>query len=276
MKIDDNILRFFAFDIFLPDESSSKFGIFYDLAELFGLEYNEEAVKLLRKTLRASSENPKRKAQIDWEADRVSVIATQPSVIFTIAKTINELSLPQYRQFLDETTSSRLAEILESWERPKPQKWGVGDVFYFSLCDGAFVYGQVLAKDYYGSTCALFELKTERIEKDLQVMCKRSVITILHVGPELLDKGIWTVLGSHSISIDPDSGPGGRRGQVGCRSFDARILVQLAEAYYGLIPWNAFYRENYLDELLMKPFKRPPKAVILSPREREQYMASRQ
>jgi len=253
MKIENNTLKFFAFDILMPDESCSRFGIFHDLAALFGLEYNAEAVKLLRKTLRASDKDPKRKARIDWEADRVSITTAQAGVILVVAETINELSAPEFRQPFDEAASSQLLDLLTSWERPRPKKWKVGDVFCIPLRDGSFAYGQVLAQDYRTPTCSLFELRTEQMQRDWQVVPKSRIITILHLGPELLDKGIWVVLGNQPVSADPDSGPGGRQGQIGCRSFGANKLVQLAEAYHGLIPWNSFYKQDYLDELLMEP-----------------------
>lgn len=48
------------------------------------------------------------------------------------------------------------------------------------------------------------------------------------------------------------------------------MLQELAEAYYGLLPWNAF-GEGYYDEMLMRGFERPKTALVLGPSERLAY-----
>lgn len=80
-------------------------------------------------------------------------------------------------------------------------KWEPGDGFSIPLQDGTLAYGQVLTKGYGVPTCALFELKTERPDKDLKGICGNRTITVLHLGPELLDKGIWVVLGNQPLSV---------------------------------------------------------------------------
>jgi hypothetical protein len=271
MKIETNVLKLFAFNIYLPDESSSRFGIFHDLAELFGLEYNADAVKLLRKTLRASPEDSKRKVRINYEADRVSITAARPNVIFVVARTINELSLPEFFRPLDEATASQLLKALTSWKRPKPKKWGVGDVFSIELSDGTHAFGQVLAKQHGSPTCAIFEARAPQKDLDLDVVCTSRIATIARVTPDQLDKGIWAVQGRRSVHADPNSGPGGPPNQVGSLSRTANVLNNFAEAYHGLLPWNYAADEKWLDSLLMPGMERPPSAICLSPEERKQY-----
>jgi hypothetical protein len=69
MTINGSKLDVFAFTIYLPDECSSKFYIFHDLAELFGLEFNEEAAKRLKKLLKEDPNDPGAKLSMDREAD---------------------------------------------------------------------------------------------------------------------------------------------------------------------------------------------------------------
>ena len=42
------------------------------------------------------------------------------------------------------------------------------------------------------------------------------------------------------------------------------ILSSLANAYYGLAPWNAFYKDTYFDELLLPGIARPSDVMLVS------------
>ena len=271
MKIEGNTLYLFAFNIHMPDESSSRFGIYHDLAGLFGLEYNNEAVKLLRSALRTSGEDPGRKVNIERVASCVYITAARPEVIYLVAKTVNELSLPDFREQLDAGAQADLLDALRSWRRPKPKKWAPGDVFSIELNDGTHAFGQVLAKQYRSPTCALFEARAAQMEEDLDQVCSSRVVTILRLTPDQLDKGAWAVLGRLPVVADPDSGPGGPPNQVGSRSFSANVLTSFANAYHGLEPWNSSADEYFFDGLLMEGVERPASAKWLSPEPRRQY-----
>ena len=47
--------------------------------------------------------------------------------------------------------------------------------------------------------------------------------------------------------------------------------MDLAEAYYGLIPWNVYADEKELDKMLMKGVRRPRSAKVLKRKECKQY-----
>ena len=265
----------FAFDIYLPDESSSRFSIFHDLAELFGEEFNHDALKRLRKLLAAHPDNPKGKLQSDYEADNVSLTASKPGVIWLAARIINENSIQKYKRNYTDSEYQEILEKLRSWKRPKPRKWSVGDYFCIELSNGELAYGQVVAKEYNFPTCALFEAKSRDI-LSVEDVRKTRVISILHLGPDLLDKGVWKVMGPGKPIADPDSSPLGKRGAVGTRSFGSgTALQQLAEAYFGLAPWNVGYcgDDHYYDKRLMPDVTRPSNCQWLSEEERQAYRA---
>ena len=276
MTIKDGKLDVFAFTIHLPDECSAKFRIFHDLAELFGLEFNEQAAKKLKKLLKEDPNDPGSKLSMDREADYVSLRASKADVIALIARLINENSLPVYKRDFKDEDYERIKVALSSWKRPKPKPWAVGDVYAFKLLDGSFGFGQVIDSQYGAPSCALFERKTEDELAGHEVLGSR-VISILHIGSDLLDKGVWKVLGNHPPVAKSAESQHGPRNQVGAKSFGGGGIVEdLANAYFGLIRWNGrSYREDYLNGLLMPGIQMPETCWILNPEERRAYRLER-
>ncbi|QGS69154.1 hypothetical protein CV093_14825 [Oceanobacillus sp. 143] len=77
----------------LPDASTSYFLIDNDLAELFKLETNNEAIKLLRKTVREKIEPYLyKRIGFDYESSAVIIRTTNAELILEIAIVINELA----------------------------------------------------------------------------------------------------------------------------------------------------------------------------------------
>lgn len=73
-------------------------------------------------------------------------------------------------------------------------------------------------------------------------------------------------MGSLKPLADPYKGPCGHPSEVGGRSWDG--LEVLANAFFGLAPWNAFAKETYLDGFLLAGVGRPASAVMLDEAER--------
>jgi hypothetical protein len=275
MSQEKNIFKAFAFDIYLPDETSSRFYIFHDLAELFGEEFNRDAIRRLKRLLAEYPDNPRGKLISDYEADNVSLSASKPEVIWLVARVINENSLPKYKKEYSVKEYERILQKLKAWKRPKPTKWQAGDFFCFELSNGELAYGQVLSKDYGAPSCALFEARSPAVIP-IKEIAKTRVISILHLGSDLLDKGLWKVVGGGKPIADPDSSPLGKRFAVGEISFGGgEALQDLAEAYFGLAPWNVGYcgDDYYFDKQLMPGVKRPSQCLWLSEEERQAYRA---
>jgi hypothetical protein len=96
-------------------------------------------------------------------------------------------------------------------------------------------------------------------------------ISILHLTGMLLNNGKWKVLFNETVRLNPDSGCGGKNGNVGSSSYSDNTLEGLANAYWGLKPWNVEHDENFYDEILLKNISRPNNAIILNKADRQKY-----
>ncbi|WP_368906946.1 Imm26 family immunity protein [Bacillus wiedmannii] len=256
-------------DIFLPDATTSYFFITEDLAEILKVETNYDALKQFRKILRNEIEKDLYK-RIDFSQDSSEVVirTTNAFTILKIAVIINGL----INETISEVEITEAGHKLLSHKRPKKQKWKAGDIFLLNLRDDTYVFGQVLRKSYGSPVCGLFNLNTETIPA-VEKISNHPFISILTLLSSSLDKGDWKVVGNIDIRINIDEVPWQHSGLgvAGSMSYSDGALLELANAYYGLIPWNVYYKEDYFDEILLSPFKRPNIAKMLSPIEREHY-----
>ena len=232
--IDGSTLRYFAFDLWLPDASTAAFVVFRDLAELFGVEYQSEAMDRLEHALRAHSEDLLADLDLDYEGSAASIHAKKPGDALALALVINELCVPPHQRPIDETVQKQLARLLQGWKRPRSQPWKEGDVFAAPLGDGSFAHGQVLAKKYGSPTCALLDVRRPEPVASVDEATSARVLAILHLGSDLLDQGVWRVLGNAPVVAAYDSGPQGDGYSVGNISYGGGwALVDIAEAFYG-------------------------------------------
>ncbi len=268
-------LKYFAFDVICPDEAYSRFLIAHDLAGLFGVDYNEQAVKLLRRALANTDARNRTGLSVDWESGCVFVTSAKPIPIYTAASCINGLCLPTYRRSVTPKIAADLESLLCGWVRPKPKRWKVGDLFCFKYADDLFGFGQVLGKRSISPTCGLFSLRTSHVPDDLSLITSSAMIAILHVGQDELAIGNWKILANLPPAAMPDSGPQGDGMSIGNRSFGGgSALEALANAYYGLVPWNTFYGdERFWEQFLMSNVKVPNWVLHLSPEELLKYKA---
>lgn len=252
-----------------PDENYNSFSIFEDCAELFGQEFQSDAYKLLKAKLKDTKPKP----SMDYEGDYLHITTANVDTIITIIEAIFELSNSEYKTKFPVLDLDQLKKEFTSAKknRPKPKKWDSGDVFIIPLKDNTYSVGQVLDKKY--CTCALFNnrLTNEFLGKD--EFKKLKPISILHLGTgDLLNNGTWSVLFNEIVTLNPNNGSGGKFGEIGSRSYGGcGIMTDLAEAYWGLRPWNTLYKDDYYDEKLLKNVSRPKTAVILNSAERKKY-----
>ena len=252
----------------LPDENQGYFSIFEDLAEFFGKEYQSDAVKSLRSKLK----NIKPKATIDYEADFTHITTTNVDTLISVINAIIELSKDKYEDY-SKIDSLALREILlqAKKNRPKPIEWKIGDIFAIQLADKTFSFGQVLDKKY--CTCVLFNYRSGKPELSKLNYLELQPLSILHLSNgDLLNNGHWSIISNEQVKIDPNMGYGGKAGTIGSISHGrCRAMVDLANAYWGLEPWNVMFEENYYDKLLLKGIPIPNTAVILSQEDRVKY-----
>jgi hypothetical protein len=252
----------------LPDENQGYFTIFEDLAEFFRTDYQSDAVKILRAKLK----DIKPKASIDYESDYTHITTSNVETLLSVINIIFELTNDEYKNgvVLD---LPKLKIIFDKAKktRPKPKIWNTGDIFLIPLIDNTFAYGQILNKKY--CTCVLFDIKANENTLSKSRFEQLNPLSILHLSNgDLLNNGQWKILFNEPVSLDPNSGSGGKIGTIGCISFGGcGMMVDLANAYWGLQPWNVLYEENYYDLLLFKGVLRPETAIILNQIERAKF-----
>ncbi|MGG3572860.1 Imm26 family immunity protein [Bacillus gobiensis] len=260
-------------EILLPDASTSYFFIDDDLAELFKLETNNEALKLLRKTVREKVEPDIYKLiGFDYESSAVIIRSTNAELILEIALVINELA----KVNLSAEEISITKNQLLSHKRPKKQKWKVGDIFQIFLEDGTYVFGQVVWKSYTHPVCGLFDINKSDVPT-LEEIISNPFISILSLTPTSLDNHSWKVLGNMNVRVQKKDVSEKFNGSscIGSMSFTSGILEDLANAFYGVTPWNVFAEEDYFDQILLPTVKRPSTAKVLSLSERNLYRKER-
>lgn len=263
MKKNQKELKCGLVDIHGPTASDKACSIFENLAELFECETNTEAADTLVKKWNFLSK--KGKLDLDSESDYVS-IRTSKTHIVDLAVLINELS----GNTLEKKDISSAKKEVKSWKQPEAFLWDKGDVFYIKISDSVTVYGQVLDKTSYNApTCVLFSYFTDNPANCIDRILTSEPITILHVDDGCLNDQTWVVFGREDPVLKPDSGPCGKKGAVGSIDWDG--LETIARAWHGLNPWNRYYKDDYLDEMLLEGVSRPSNAVMLDRASLEKY-----
>src|SRR6185312_4777670 len=237
--------------------------LFLDLAELFGVRTNREALNRLQTAWR--TEGGRGMLGADREADRVSLFASRDSIV-DVALLIDRLTVPSLRRASTVEEVARVRAIVKTYKRPPRFRWEVGDVFAVPLKDGSFGFGQVLWEQTFSErteirapTCALLDLRAQELPKSLGTALASRVVAILHVQSHHLDEQEWTVIGRDSPVADPFSGPCGHPGKVGSVSWDG--LEVISGAWHGLEPWNDKYR---FEDYLIPGITRPDRALMVA------------
>jgi len=256
-------------EILLPDATTSYFFIDEDLADLFKLETNNEALKILRKTAREKIEpNMYKRIGFDCESSAVIIRTTIAELILEIAIIINELANVNLSNEEIGITKNQLL----SHKRPKKQKWKVGDIFQVPLENGKYTFGQVVWQSYNNPVCGLFDFSETEVPT-LEEIISFPFISILSLTPNSLDNHRWKVLGNMNVSVQKKDVPKKFNGTdcIGAVSFTSGTLEDLANAFYGVIPWNVYAEEDYFDQILLPSVKRPSTSKVLSLSERSLY-----
>jgi hypothetical protein len=152
------------------------------------------------------------------------------------------------------------------------QQWEVGNVFVVKLKDGKFVLGQIVGREariLNSISCAFFDLRvTDRSDVEgIRELPRDKAFSILFVTRDLLDAGVWEVVGNRPISIPKQSFPyeGLReKGFLGAKVIGSGIVNRFLNAFYGLEPWDDWKDPNYLDRLLIFKNKKPLALVFKS------------
>ncbi|MGG0176464.1 hypothetical protein [Gottfriedia acidiceleris] len=256
-------------EVFLPNPSISYFFIAEDLADFFKMETNYEAVKYFRKILRENMDlKDYKKIEFDRESSEVVIRTSNALVMLEIVVLMNKLINFE----LSKEEIRKVEQQLISHKRPKKQKWSIGDLFLISLSNNTYALGQVVWLSYSEPVCGLFDINFRKIP-DLFETDNYNYISVLSVTSCSLDDYSWKVVGNIDVMIDKSEVDRKHIGEseIGSISHSSGVLDDLAEAYFGIQPWNVMYDEDFYDQLLLPSVTRPSTSIILSPLERERY-----
>ncbi|MCB9685933.1 MAG: hypothetical protein H6736_00100 [Alphaproteobacteria bacterium] len=223
-------------DIDLPSASDPSCSFLVDLAALTSATTQAEAAERFAAAWHADQGG---RLDVDVEADAVAVTGGRDAVVRAAALVARQSGRP-----VADADVQAVGAVLRALRRPRALPWRVGDVFAVPLTDGSWAFGQVLWEQDLAAgsglrapTCALLEHRAAALDVDLLDALTSRTLAILHVASDHLDRGRWRVVGHHDPVDDPFRGPHGRPGH-GATSWDG--LQELAEAWHGLAPWNAW------------------------------------
>lgn len=149
------------------------------------------------------------------------------------------------------------------------QQWEIGDVFTVPTVDGQLALGQIVGREpsvLNSVTVALFDQRyapsPSIVPMDLSEARAFSVLFTTH---DLLDSGVWRVVGTKPVAIPRAQLPyesTRATGFVGAKVTGSAIVRELINAFFGLVPWDDWKDPNYLDGLLRPTRKRPANAML--------------
>lgn len=150
----------------------------------------------------------------------------------------------------------------------RKQIWTIGDVFSIPLDDGEVVAGQVIGQEpqaLNSATIAVFDAKSGATAVDPEALDSEGIFAKLFVTRDLLDSGVWHVVGHRSPLVPEGSRPYEDlrgRGFIGARIHGSANVTAFVNAFYGLRPWDAWHDPNYLDQFLVSMAKKPVGRLI--------------
>jgi hypothetical protein len=152
------------------------------------------------------------------------------------------------------------------------QNWEIGDVFTVPTADGQLALGQIVAREpsvLNSVTVALFDQRyvpsPSIVPMDLSAA---RAFSVLFTTRDLLDSGVWRVVGTKPVAIQREQLPyesTRAAGFIGAKVIGSAIVREFINAFFGLVPWDDWKDPNYLDGLL-RPARKRPAGVMLKRR----------
>jgi hypothetical protein len=260
----DNEIKFGNFDISRPDEVSPMFGIFENLVDFFGVEYQSEAVEKLNAELKKIELKPK--PIIDFESDNTQINTKSADTIFSVAKIINNISLSKYRIDFKEKELDEIYKKLKKWKRPPRQKWKIGDIISVPMSNNSFAFGQVIGTHLTKTSpiLVLFDLTKENPETSIEELIKSRPLSVYNSYEDEIKNHLFKVLFNCEVLVNPERVPN--------KKFHGGVnLSTLADVYFGLEPWNIMNNENYYGNYFLPEIGRPENIILLSDEEKIKY-----
>lgn len=154
---------------------------------------------------------------------------------------------------------------------PKKISINDGDVFVIPLeGDVALGIGVVVevTPDALNSVlCGFYDLKfNEKNDVKLDDINDDNLISIQFVTPDLLKNGSWEII-SRISPVDPNKYFDYEKlksdGYIGANIRGSSNIRKFISAYLGLYHWNCFFKDDYLDDFLLAPEKKPERIFFI-------------
>lgn len=149
------------------------------------------------------------------------------------------------------------------------QKYNSGDVFTVQLLDSTYSVGQVLKISRLALNsvfCAFFSMRLKEGQKpEYSEIVSSNIISILFVTRDLLDSKKWKVVANFPSVEVPSKINYEELEQnkfVGAKIIGSANVVKFLSAFHSIFPWNAFFKDNYFDNLLISPEKKPENLIF--------------
>jgi hypothetical protein len=249
--------------ILLPDEMSNRFTIFEDLAYLFNTSYQSDAVSLLKFEIDSLELKPR--PSIDYESDFTQIDSVDPKTIFNVAKVILKLSKVENIKDVSEEDFISIYTQLKSWKKPSKQKWRIGDILSVPLINKNFAFGQIIGMHSKNSPIlALLDIVKAEDVISKEETKNLKFISAFNSDGEEINSFTYKILFNCEVLVDPQR-------VKNKNSIGGATLSSIANAYYGLEPWNVMANENYFADFLLPEIPRPKNVIILNHLERIKY-----
>ena len=257
-------IQFGHFSISFPDFTFNTFTIFEDLADFFGVDYQSDAVKILKKELNQLELKPK--PSIDFESDNTQIESRSAETIFKVANLIMDLTIPEKQIKLTNTDSNDIFQSLKSWKRPAKQKWNAGDVFSIPLKNNTYCFGQIIGTHITKRSpiCALFELNNKNDKTNFDELSNCRVLSVWNYDSEELDNHTFKIIFDCELITKPEKVKDSN--VSGGASFQT-----LANIFFGLEPWNVMFKDDYYDKFFQEGIEKPKNIIWLNEKERIKY-----
>lgn len=143
-------------------------------------------------------------------------------------------------------------------------------MFSIPLENGRYACGQIVGQEkeaLNSVVCVLFETIIESNDNlATKNFCKDDVISIVFTTRDVLDNGVWQVLGNFAIvEAGQNEILRNARSQkfIGTDVVGSGNVMKFINAFHGFYPWNAMHDSKYFDKFLITSLKKPALSNLL-------------
>lgn len=228
-----------AVTINFPDETISYFYISQDFVSVLNAETNFNALKDIRSILRNRLEaRVYKRLDFDSESDSVVITTSKGELILKVAILINQLANIE----ISNQEVEKAKSLINTYKRPKKQKWKEGTVFTVPMKNNSFVLAQVLEKiNSFTAFCAFYNNSYTELPNVHDELSRLKPSLLITIFTDNLDNHVYKVIDHFSpIAVVPDNET---TEVIRLSYFYSSILIEFAEAMNGIRQFEPHHEE---------------------------------